>query len=142
MQGPRSPPRGSAEIAAYTLPVARKVSAGKGPRPKQGARLLALRRAAGLTQMGLAELLGVAHTNVAFWEWSEKPPRGDVLPKMAEVLGVSVDEIVGVKTATRRRSGPVGKLERVLIEARRLPRRDQDIVVKFVATLIEQRKAS
>ena len=104
--------------------------------------MLALRRAAGLTQMGLAELLGVAHTNVAFWEWSEKPPRGDVLPKMAEVLGVSVDEIVGVNTAPRRRSGPVGKLERVLIEARRLPRRDQDIVVKFVATLIEQRKAS
>lgn len=87
-------------------------------------------------------MLGVAHTNVAFWEWSEKPPRGDVLPSMAEALGVSVDEILGVDTVSRRRSGPVGKLERVLLEARHLPRRDQDIVVKFVAALIEQRKAS
>lgn len=61
---------------------------------------------------------------------------------MAEIFGVSVDEILGVETAARRRAGPIGKLERVLIEARSLPRRDQDLVVKFVATLIEQRKAS
>ncbi len=142
MQGPRSPPSRSPQIAGYTRPVARNVSASKAPRPKQGARLLAFRRAAGLTQIGLAELLGVAHTSIAFWEWSEKPPRGDVLPKMAKALGVSVEEILGVTAGSRRRSGPVGKLERVLLEARTLPRRDQDIVVKFVATLIEQRKAS
>jgi transcriptional regulator with XRE-family HTH domain len=104
--------------------------------------LLAFRKAAGLTQHGLAELLGVAHTSIAFWEWSEKPPRGDVLPNMAKALGVTVEEILGIPpgSGSRRRSGPVGKLERVLLEARTLPRRDQDIVVKFVTTLLEQHK--
>ena len=141
VQAQRAPPSSALEIRAYTLRVPRKPSPQKGPRPKQGARLLALRRAAGLTQPDLASLLGVAHANVAFWEWAEKPPRGDVLPKMAEAFGVTVDEILGVPPLGRQRSGPVGKLERVLLDARSLPKRDQDLVVKFVATLIEQRKA-
>ena len=29
-----------------------------------------------------------------FWERSEKPPRSEVLPKMAEALGVSVEDLL------------------------------------------------
>ncbi|MBK6520160.1 MAG: helix-turn-helix domain-containing protein [Polyangiaceae bacterium] len=61
----------------------------QGPRPAQGARLLALRRAAGLTQVELAKALGVSNANIAFWEWSAKPPRSDVLPCLGSRLARS-----------------------------------------------------
>jgi hypothetical protein len=41
-----------------------------------------------------------------------------------------------------RRPGPVGKLQRVVEQASSLPRRDQELVAKFVETLVEQRRAS
>lgn len=91
--------------------------------------------------MALAKMLNVPHTNIAFWEWSEKPPRSDIIPQMAKILGVGVDQLLGTQEALgRHRSGPVGKLERVLEEARQLSRRDQELVVQFVSTLVEQRK--
>jgi transcriptional regulator with XRE-family HTH domain len=42
-----------------------------------------------------AQLIGESQQNVAFWEQSETPPRSDVLPKMAKVLGVRVEALLG-----------------------------------------------
>ncbi|MBK6514311.1 MAG: helix-turn-helix transcriptional regulator [Polyangiaceae bacterium] len=89
----------------------------------------------------LAALLGVHQGNIAFWEWAEKPPRGEVLPKMAKAFGVRVDDLLVDAEAPRpRRSGPVGRLQRVFEEAASLPRTKQDLVVQFVATLLDQHK--
>ncbi|MBK8941024.1 MAG: helix-turn-helix transcriptional regulator [Polyangiaceae bacterium] len=119
----------------------RRPASSRGPRPAQGAHLLALRTAAGLTQVELAALLGVHQGNIAFWEWAEKPPRGEVLPKMAKAFGVRVDDLLVDAEAPRpRRSGPVGRLQRVFEEAASLPRTKQDLVVQFVATLLDQHK--
>jgi transcriptional regulator with XRE-family HTH domain len=92
----------------------------------------------------LADAVGVPQTNIAYWETSSKPPRSDVLPRLAEVLGVPVEQLLGDRPAAPgRRSGPVGKLQRVFEEASSLPRRDQRLVAEFVATLLERhRKAS
>jgi transcriptional regulator with XRE-family HTH domain len=122
--------------------VARTPGRTRGPRPKQGARLLALRKAAGFTQIELAKLLDVSHANIAFWEWSDKPPRSEVLPAMARALGVSVEEILGERATLPRRAGPVGKLQKVFEQARSLPRREQELVAKFVATLVEQHRSA
>ena len=141
MQPATGPPRGLSKIAPYTRGVARKPGSSKGARPPQGARLLALRNAAGLTQIELAKLLDVSQANIAFWEWSEKPPRGEVLPKMAKAFGVRVDDLlVAAERRSPRRSGPVGKLQRVFEQASALPRTKQELVVQFVATLVEQHK--
>jgi len=127
--------------------VGRKLSK---PRPAQGARLVALRKAAGLTQTELAHSVGVPQANIAFWERSDKPPRSDVLPKLAEVLGARIEDILGPAgsggsvTRTRRRSGPVGKLEKAFEEAASLPRRQQQKVVEIVSAIVNEfrRKAS
>jgi hypothetical protein len=62
------------------------------------------------------------------------------LGSTARVLGVRVEDILGSSGAEARRSGPVGKLERVFQAARSLPRRDQELVARFVSTLVEQHK--
>jgi transcriptional regulator with XRE-family HTH domain len=115
------------------------------PRPKQGARLVQLRRDAGLTQTELAELVGEPQANIAFWERSAKPPRSDVLPKLARILSVRVEDLLDVGTPLpQRRSGPVGRVAQVFNEVRKLPRRQQEKVADVVAALVEQyrRKAS
>ena len=49
----------------------------------------------GLSQAGLAKLLGVSAASVSQWESGEKRPRKDNLERMSEVLGVSVDYLLG-----------------------------------------------
>ena len=72
------------------------------PRSEYGKKLVALRQAAGLTQQQLADQIGVDQSNIAFWERWGKAPRGEVLPKMAQALGVTVDELLGVAPPKRR----------------------------------------
>ncbi len=129
------------ETHPYTQGMARPMSKA---RPKQGAKLAALRKAAGLSQAELADALGVPQSSVAYWETSPKPPRSDILPQMAAVLGVTVETIIGsTPKALPRRPGRVGKLQQALEKAAKLPRRQQQLVVEFVNTLVEQqRKAS
>jgi transcriptional regulator with XRE-family HTH domain len=83
----------------------------------------------------------VSRTNIAFWELSSKPPRSDVLPKLAKVLGVRVEELLGDPgLAPPRRPGPVGKLQRAFELASSLPRKQQELVTRFVETLAEQQR--
>src|SRR6266542_998236 len=88
-------------------------------RPQQGMRLAELRKAAGLSQYELARYVGVPQPNIAFWEQSEKPPRSDVLPKMAEALGVTVENLLIVDSpsakarAAKGNGRPAGKVREV-----------------------------
>ena len=114
------------------------------PRPKQGARIAALRRAAGLSQTELGDAVGVQQQTIAFWELSDKPPRSDILPAMAKALRVRVEDLLGdTPIHAVRKPGPAGKLQRALELAQRLPKRDQELVLQFVETLVSrQKKAS
>lgn len=137
-----APPSGSAQSWPYTARVPRRPHAKRGPRPEQGAHLLALRKAAGFTQTELAEAVGVPQANIAFWEWSDKPPRSDLLPKMAKVLGVRVDNLIVTdgSAALTSRPGPVGEVQRIFEEVRRLPRSQQRKIVEMVDAVVEQYK--
>jgi transcriptional regulator with XRE-family HTH domain len=125
------------ENRAYNASMPRPLSKS---RPRQGARLAELRRAANLSQAALARLIGESQQNVAYWEQSDKPPRSDVLPKLARVLGASVEQLLDVKAPLVRRNGPVGKVRKLFEDVSELPRRQQDKVVEFLSALVEQYK--
>ena len=110
----------------------------KKDRPALGKQLAELRQAAGLTQMQLAEKVGVHHSNIAFWELSGTPPRGEVLPKMAYALGVSVDALLGVTPPKPKRQAAKGRLQLVFESAARLPRRQQEKIVEVVEAMVEK----
>ena len=137
-----APLTGSAEIGPYTAGVPRRPHPKRGPRPAQGAHLLALRKASGLTQVELADALGVPQANIVFWEWSDKPPRSDLLPKMAKVLGGRVDQLIVSDDLVpiTRRPGPVGEIQRAFEAVRQLPRSQQRKIVETVEALVEQYK--
>lgn len=142
MQGQRAPPATLLESMPYIPLVARRPRSDRGPRPLQGAHILALRLRAGLTQIELAKALGLSQSTIAPWEWSKSPPRSDVLPKMAKVLGVRVEDLIvedPPKTIANR-PGPVGEVQRVFEEVRRLPRKQQRKILEMVTAVVEQYK--
>ena len=66
-----------------------------------GATISALRKEKGLTQLELARQMGVTDKAVSKWERNLSFPDVASLPKLAEVLGTSVDELLEVKTAAQ-----------------------------------------
>jgi transcriptional regulator with XRE-family HTH domain len=101
-----------------------------------GRHLLTLREAAGLTQQQLADKLGVSVSNVGFWERWDKPPRGDIISKLAEALDVSADELLGT-TPPKPKRAPKGRLHEAFAAAAKLPRRQQQKIVEVVEALLK-----
>ena len=66
-----------------------------------GATISALRKEKGLTQLDLAQQMGVTDKAVSKWERDLSFPDVASLPKLAEVLDVSVDKLLEVKTAAQ-----------------------------------------
>lgn len=62
---------------------------------KVGRNIVRLRGAAGLTQMGLADKLGISYQGVSNWERGASMPDISKLPQLAEIFGVGIDEILG-----------------------------------------------
>jgi len=60
-----------------------------------GKALKQLRHKMGLRQNDVAKMLGVERSTVANWERGAKQPSLNILLKLREVLGVSLDELVG-----------------------------------------------
>lgn len=137
MQARDPPEPGKIETRPYTPAVPRKLQK---PRPAQGARLVALRKAAALSQAELARLIGEPQQNVALWEQSDKPPRSDAIPKLARALEVRVEDLFADRSPLPRRSGPVGKVRKLFDEVAKLPRRQQDRIVEFLAPIVEEFK--
>ena len=62
-----------------------------------GKRIMTLRKQKGLTQEQLAERVSVSPQAVSKWENDVSCPDIAIIPKLAEVLGVTTDELLGVK---------------------------------------------
>ena len=57
-----------------------------------GERLARLRKAAGYTQVELAEEVGVSQRNIAYYEGQTQHPPTAILPELARALRVTTDE--------------------------------------------------
>ena len=71
-----------------------------------GATISALRKERGMTQLELARQMGVTDKAVSKWGRNLSFPDIASLPKLAEVLGTSVDELLEVKTAQQEEPTP------------------------------------
>ncbi len=66
-----------------------------------GMMISSLRKEKGMTQLELAEKMGVTDKAVSKWERDLSFPDINSIPKLAEVFEVSVDELMQVKTETK-----------------------------------------
>ena len=66
-----------------------------------GMMISSLRKEKGMTQLQLAEIMGVTDKAVSKWERDLSAPDVNSIPKLAETFGVTVDELMQVKTETK-----------------------------------------
>ena len=104
--------------------------------PPFGKRLIELRKSRGLAQGEFADLLGVTPQTVEYYERRAKNPSLDLLLKLAAALGVTVSELVGDVPQKRAKPGPPSDLEERLEKIRRLPRKEQEVVLRMLDGVI------
>ena len=66
-----------------------------------GKRIVGHRKRLGLTQDQMAERLGVTAQAVSKWENDQSCPDITMLPRLAELFGISTDELLGMESPTR-----------------------------------------
>ena len=107
-----------------------------------GKRIAALRRQRGLTQVELATALGVIQSIVSDYERGRLRPNPSVLAKLAMVLHVSADEILGIASSTLSGAPLSRRFLRRLKAVEDLPKRDQDALLRTIDAFLSARRAS
>lgn len=104
-----------------------------------GERIRELRKARGMTQSDLAERLGVTQALIASYESARRSVPLRKLCMLAEALGVSIEDCVGqAAPRQRRKPGPPSQIERKLMELEKLPRSEQQFVIRMLDSALAQ----
>ena len=112
------------------------------PRTPFGERVFAARTTAGLSQAEVAEKLGITQASYADWERHVTALRPDQIEQLANILGVSVEELFTGNGRAKERGGPVGRAKRVFERVSKLPRSRQQYILKVVEDLVGSTNAS
>lgn len=105
-----------------------------------GARVAELRKAQGITQIQMADALGVSQQTVNSYEVGRRRIPVSALPLLAKLLTTSIDELLlgeQGKTAGGKR-GPTSKLQQQMERVSMLPRAKQKFVMEMIDTVIQQ----
>ncbi|MDB8591249.1 helix-turn-helix transcriptional regulator [Streptococcus salivarius] len=101
-------------------------------------RLKELRKQAHLTQVELASKLGIVQSSYADWERGKKKPTQDNLVKIAQVLNVSVDYLVG---NSEEKSDELDNIELLFrMNSKGLTEEEKEIFKKELIEFMEERK--
>lgn len=101
-------------------------------------RLKDLRKQAGLTQVDVAEKLGISQPAYASWERGFKKPTQENLVKIAQILNVSVDYLVGNSEEKADELDNIGLLFRM--NSKGLTDEEKAVFKKELIEFMEERK--
>ncbi|MGH7165400.1 MAG: helix-turn-helix domain-containing protein [Nitrospiraceae bacterium] len=104
-----------------------------------GVRLAELRRAAGYTQLELANEIGVSRRMIAYYEGETAHPPSTLLPAWAKALGVSTDELLGA-TPIKHTPKRDNRLQRRLQQLEKMPPREKRQVLQVLDTFLERER--
>jgi transcriptional regulator with XRE-family HTH domain len=106
--------------------------------PVRGKKLRSLREVTGLSQRELARQLGVHHSNLGYWEKSGNLPGSDVLPQLAKILGITVEDLLSEGGKARRAAAPSGRAGLAFEAVSKMPKRQQQKIVEVVEAFVAQ----
>ena len=102
-----------------------------------GARLTQLRKAAGYTQVELAQALGTTQRMIAYYESRAEKAPAALLPQLASVLNVTADELLGIKPLKKGKK-PDTQLHRRLQRIEKLDPKAKRQITQLLDTFIER----
>lgn len=104
-----------------------------------GQRIARLRKDRHITQVQMAETLGVAQQTLAHYEVGRLRIAVTTLTALAKALEVSVEELIEEQASTTRsKRGPASRLEQQLEQISSLPRAKQQFVIQMLDTVLQQ----
>jgi transcriptional regulator with XRE-family HTH domain len=104
-----------------------------------GARIAQLRKQSNITQVQLAETLGVSQSAMTAYETGQRRVPVSMLPLLARTLGVSIEELIGEQpSAAARKRGPAPKIQQHLERISALPKPRQRAVMEVIEALLAQ----
>ena len=105
-----------------------------------GSRIARCRKDADLTQMQLAELLGIPQPQLASYEIGRRRVPVSMLPRLARALSVPIEDLIGEEGAAPAlpRRGPVSRVQQQLERIQELPRAQQRFVMQMLDTVLSQ----
>ncbi len=108
-----------------------------GKRSPVGERIAQARQSAGLSQVQLADKLGVTQQMVGYLERQPVAIRPELLLQLSKALGMSLDELLG-QPVKPQRGGPSGKMRRLFEAASKLPRGQQEKILAILQPFIRE----
>jgi transcriptional regulator with XRE-family HTH domain len=109
------------------------------PKTLFGQRLYALRTQRGFTQVTLAKALGTTQRVISYYETKGELPTPDFLVALVRTLGVSADELLGLKPSKvehRKEDPERRRLWKRFRKMASLPERDQRAVIRLINSLV------
>jgi transcriptional regulator with XRE-family HTH domain len=107
-----------------------------------GERIASLRRAHNITQVQLAEALGVSQQTLQSYEVGRRRLPVSALPTVAKTLSVSLDELFGSQAKAARgvggKRGPTPQWQQQIEAVAQLPKSQQQFVSRMIKTVLEQ----
>jgi transcriptional regulator with XRE-family HTH domain len=102
-----------------------------------GKRMQELRKQYGLTQQELAKRINISHPQIVRYETKDVQPPADVLGKLADVLGVSLDYLVNGDTNEKaQQTLKDAELIKQFKKVEQLPDDEKNTVVRVISALV------
>ena len=101
-------------------------------------RLVRMRKAAGLTQIELAEKIDSSQRTLSHYETARGYPPAPTIVKLAKALRVSADELLGLgkqRTRTKELSPELKHLWKKFQQVAKWPEKDQRAVIRLINSL-------
>ena len=103
-----------------------------------GTRIAQLRKGSQITQVQLAETLGISQSTVNAYELGHRRVPVSTLPLLARTLGVNVEELIGEEPSAERKRGRAPKLLQHLERISALPKPRQRAVMDVIEAMLAQ----
>jgi transcriptional regulator with XRE-family HTH domain len=110
--------------------------------PNFAYRLKELRTARNLTQTRLAELMSISPRVYSRWETGDVTPHFDTIVRLADTLGVSLDELAGRKDVASETTIRNPELNRLCRKVDQLPDEDQRALVIVLDSIVKRSRVS
>ena len=105
-----------------------------------GKRIARIRKNRGLTQIQLAEKIGITQSIISDYEIGRLHLNDEMVVRFALALNVSSDEILGLKNGDSGSAAPSLKIIRRLKKIEELPENDQKALLKTIDLVINSKK--
>jgi transcriptional regulator with XRE-family HTH domain len=102
-----------------------------------GSRIAQARKDHNLTQQQVADQLGIAQQTLAHYEGGRLRLPASMLPMLAQMLGLTVDELLG-QASPKGKRGPTPRLQQQIDRISQLPKTKQTFVMEMLEMVIAQ----